>query len=112
MRYYTTDTELTSVADEIRRTGGTSEPLVWPDGYSEAVRNIPIAGNYNALSNHPSIMGNELIGDKTLEELGITPQNMDVTAESLGISKESLGLTPEDVGVGTAGAYDVYMLFQ
>lgn len=111
-RYYTTDTELTEVADSIRETGGTSSPLVWPNGYADAVRSIPSgAKDYNALENHPSIMGNELVGDKTLDQLGITAQNMDVNAESLGITAESLGITPEDIGVGVASSYDVYMLF-
>ena len=60
--------------------------------------------DYEVLENKPSIEGNELIGDKTLQQLGITPENLDITADSLGI-------TPEDLGMGTADTYDIYMLF-
>lgn len=60
--------------------------------------------DYEALDNKPSIEGNVLIGDKSLEQLGITAENLDVTAESLGI-------TPENLGLDTADTYDIYSLF-
>ena len=60
--------------------------------------------DYEELSNKPSIEGNVLIGDKTLEQLGITAENLDVTAESLGI-------TPEEIGIDSADEYDIYNLF-
>ena len=60
--------------------------------------------DYEELDNKPSIEGNVLIGDKTLEQLGITAENLDVTAESLGI-------TPEEIGIDSADEYDIYNLF-
>lgn len=60
--------------------------------------------DYEELENKPSIEGNVLVGDKTLEQLGITAEGMDITAESLGI-------TPEDIGLDTADTYDIYSLF-
>ena len=60
--------------------------------------------DYNKLENKPSIEGNELIGNKTLYELGITKDSLDITAESLGI-------TPESMGMSTADAYSIYSLF-
>lgn len=38
--YLTNDIELTSVADAIRAKGGTSDPLVYPDGFVTAIENI------------------------------------------------------------------------
>lgn len=60
--------------------------------------------DYNVLKNKPSIEGNELIGDKSLEQLGITKDSLDITAESLGI-------TPEAMGMDTADTYSIYSLF-
>lgn len=60
--------------------------------------------DYNILENKPSIEGNELIGDKTLGELGINKDSLDITSESLGI-------TPESIGMGSADTYSIYSLF-
>ena len=38
--YYATGSEVTSIADAIRRKGGTSEQLVFPDDFVEAIDNI------------------------------------------------------------------------
>lgn len=43
--YITTDTELTSVADEIRSKGRTNSPLVYPTGYVAAIRNLKEAAD-------------------------------------------------------------------
>lgn len=67
--------------------------------------------DYEELENKPAIEGNVLIGDMSLDQLGITAENMDITAESLGINAESLGITPEDLGMATAGAFKVASLF-
>jgi len=74
--------------------------------------------DYNLLENKPSIEGNELIGNKTLDELGINAESLNVTAESLGITAdslgvtaESLGITPESIGMETADTYSIYSLF-
>lgn len=40
MEYLTNDTDLAKVADAIRAKGGTSETLVYPDGYVAAIGNI------------------------------------------------------------------------
>ncbi len=53
--------------------------------------------DYDELDNKPSIEGNVLIGDKTLEQLGITA--------------EQLGITPEEIGLDSADEYDIYNLF-
>ena len=39
--YLTTNTDLTKVADAIRTKGGTSDPLVYPDGFEAAILAIP-----------------------------------------------------------------------
>ncbi|MCI7206358.1 MAG: hypothetical protein MSA15_10265 [Clostridium sp.] len=38
--YLTNTTDLTAVADAIRTKGGTSDPLVYPDGFVTAINNI------------------------------------------------------------------------
>lgn len=38
--YLTNDTDLKKVADAIRTKGGTTDPLVYPDGFAEAIGNI------------------------------------------------------------------------
>lgn len=43
--YLTNDIELTSVADAIRAKGGTSDPLVYPDGFVTAIGNIQTGGS-------------------------------------------------------------------
>lgn len=45
MDYKVTDTELTSVADAIRTKGSTSAPLEWPDGFAQAVIDLPSGGS-------------------------------------------------------------------
>ena len=42
--YLTTSTDLTKVADAIRAKGGTSEQLVYPDGFVAAIGNIQTGG--------------------------------------------------------------------
>ena len=66
--------------------------------------NTVVNDDYNILKNKPSIEGNELIGDKSLDQLGITK-------DSLDISIESLGITPEAMGMDTADTYSIYSLF-
>ena len=53
--------------------------------------------NYEILENKPAIEGNTLIGDKSLDQLGIT--------------KDSLGINPNSIGLSGAGEYAIYMLF-
>lgn len=47
MDYKVTDTELTSVADAIRTKGSTSALLEWPDGFAQAVIDLPSGGGGN-----------------------------------------------------------------
>ena len=74
--------------------------------------------DYNKLENKPSTEGHELIGDKSLDQLGITKDALDITADSLGITADSLGITaetlgisPESMGMDTADTYSIYNLF-
>ena len=43
--YLTNTTDLTKVASAIREKGGTSAPLVYPDGFVAAIRNIQTGGS-------------------------------------------------------------------
>lgn len=43
--YLTNTADLTVVADAIRAKGGTSDPLVYPDGFVSAIRNIQTGGS-------------------------------------------------------------------
>ena len=44
MKYTTTDTALTSIANAIRAKGETSNPLTFPDGFVSAIEAIPTGG--------------------------------------------------------------------
>lgn len=44
IEYLTTSTDLTKVADAIRAKGGTSEQLIYPDGFVTAISNIQTGG--------------------------------------------------------------------
>ena len=44
------DTSLTAVADAIRTKGGTTDPLVFPDGFVSAIGNISGGGTTNILT--------------------------------------------------------------
>ena len=44
MEYLTNTTDLTKVASAIREKGGTSDPLVYPDGFVTAIGNIQTGG--------------------------------------------------------------------
>ena len=43
-KYVTTDTSITSIANAIRTKGGTSEALTYPNGFVNAINNIPSGG--------------------------------------------------------------------
>lgn len=43
--YLTTDTELASIADAIRTKGGTVAPLVYPQGFIDAIMALPGGGS-------------------------------------------------------------------
>lgn len=105
------DPEISLTSDAVEMTQTIVEEIVNTD--------------YDALEHKPSINSVELVGDRTLEELGITAEGLDVTAESLGITAESLGITAESLGItaeslgidaeelgmDTAGAFAVASLF-
>lgn len=57
MEYLTNNTDLTAVADAIRAKGGTTEQLVYPDGFVTAINNI------QASSGGVDIKANELTPD-------------------------------------------------
>ena len=44
MEYLTNTTDLEKVASAIREKGGTSDPLVYPDGFVVAIGNIQAEG--------------------------------------------------------------------
>lgn len=63
--YEVPEASLSSIANAIRTKGGTSSPLIFPDGFISAIQNIPQSGNptlidksitsngtYNASSDH------------------------------------------------------------
>ena len=52
--YLVQDTELTGVANHIRAKGGTSELLVWPDGYEDAIDAIHTGGILQSKSVTPT----------------------------------------------------------
>lgn len=43
--YLTNTTDLTKVADAIRTKGGTTDPLIYPDGFVAAIESIQAGGS-------------------------------------------------------------------
>lgn len=71
------------MSDKITAVIGTSPRLDAAfqrnSGLNMAMSKGAGTGNYNALTNHPSIEGRELVGDKSFEELGLhTMSNLEI----------------------------------
>ena len=71
--YLVTDADLTTVADAIRAKTGSSEQLVFPNGFSEAVNNIKtiatesyIEEQYIALSGNKYLKSAKVVGVTTI----------------------------------------------
>ena len=91
--YLTTDTELTSVADAIRTKGGTSFPLVYPNGFVSAIEEIStgtdvsdttatesdvLSGKYFHKANGAKVQGN--IATKSSSDLSANGKTVTVPA--------------------------------
>ena len=102
VEYLTNTTDLTKVASAIREKGGTSDPLVYPDGFASAVAGIKKApttpymeAEYIAvedgggtshyikrakLYNHTAIYANEFVGQDQLQNLDFSDASNNITA--------------------------------
>ena len=100
--YLTNTTDLTKVASAIREKVGTSDPLVYPDGFASAVAGIKKApttpymeAEYIAvedgggtshyikrakLYNHTAIYANEFVGQDQLQNLDFSDASNNITA--------------------------------
>lgn len=56
--YYVNGNDMKALADVIRTKGGTSDPLVFPSGFADAIQNIttPIPSNYGRIEYDGSIL--------------------------------------------------------
>lgn len=71
MDYVVKDTELTGIADAIRDKGSTTDKLVFPDGFSTAIENIPTGGGGE--DNLEKLMKNELTSYKVPDGITTMP---------------------------------------
>ena len=55
--YKVTDSELTGIANAIRTKGGTSSPLVFPNGFTSAIEAIPTGGGSTLITKNISANG-------------------------------------------------------
>ena len=53
-------------------------------------------GNYNDLTNHPQINGNELIGNKTADQLGLLPADTDIPTKLSDLDEDTTHRTVTD----------------
>lgn len=67
--YLTNDTDLKAVADAIREKGGTSDPLVFPDGFVSAVAAIKTTPTLQVKTVTPSTAAQEITPDSDYDGL-------------------------------------------
>jgi hypothetical protein len=112
--YITTEVDLKKVANSIRAKGGTSAPLVYPDGFVNAVNAIPTGGSDIPVPVPVNMGGTGATDAETARaNLGI-PNVAPVAKGGTGASnaaqaRQNLGITPGNIGavpsanVGTPG---------
>ena len=83
--YLTNTTDLTKVASAIREKGGTSDPLVYPDGFVTAIQAIETGGGtadvveWNNVLDKPTTIAGYGITDANIENGTITLGNQTIT---------------------------------
>ena len=107
--YLTNTTDLTKVAAAIRKKGGTSDPLVYPDGFVTAIENIQTGGGTT-----PGAPGDitfydydgTIVTSWTLEELATKtalpdyPSHEGLTCQGWNLSLADLKTTNRKMNVG------------
>ena len=88
--------------DAVKENGVATITITKKDGTQQSVNLFDAEGavtNYELLENLPSIGGVELVGDKTLEELGIQEKGNYLTSENDPLFKQSAsyGITSQDI---------------
>ena len=88
--------------DAVKENGVATITITKKDGTQQSVNLFDAEGavtNYELLENLPSVGGVELVGDKTLEELGIQEKGDYLTSENDPLFKQSAsyGITSQDI---------------
>lgn len=106
--YITTEVDMKKVANSIRTKGGTSAPLVYPDGFVDAIQAIPSGGSDIPVP-VPINMGGTGATDAgtARNNLGI-PSVAPVSAGGTGANnaagaRQNLGITPVNIGAVPSG---------
>lgn len=103
-KYVVSDTTLTAIADAIREKGGTSESLSFPDGFVDAIEDIPTGGGgtYQEKTGiTPTTSSQTITADEGYDALSSVQINAmpsgtagTPTAEKGAVSNHSVNVTP------------------
>ena len=107
--YIVTDTQLTGIADAIREKGGTSEPLVFPSGFEDAIGDITTGGADEKTVIFSDYDGS-VVASYTADEfasLQALPANPDHTSDGLTAQGWNWSLSDAKTYVAAYGALEV-----
>jgi len=114
MDYRVTGSELTTVADAIRQKGGTSEKLVWPNGFKSAVEDIS-GGSGITAEDEGKVVSNGVLVVQTGKSISSNGTHDTTTNNSVTVSVQpNLGTkTVSDAGTFSASSdgYDGFSEF-
>lgn len=95
--YLTNDTDLKKVANAIRSKGGTSTPLIYPDGFVSAIRAIKTTPILQTKTITPSTSRQEIVSDSGYDGLSkVTVEAVKTQAKSITPGTSQKIVTPDN----------------
>lgn len=106
--YLTNDTDLKKIADAIRTKGGTSAPLVFPNGFASAISAIKTTPVLQSKTVTPSKDSQTIIADSPYDGLSQVVVNGDSNLISNNIKKGTTIFGVSGIYTGTTGENTIY----